>query len=626
MPRVRFEPSGIVAEAKVGETILEVARRADVPIESICGGRGICGRCQVQLLSDLTQATKEDLKLLGKKKVEAGLRLACRLEVVGDMAIETPEYLESSKHVILESSDEVKEIDPAVRRMIVHIEGSDLKHPESIHSQFLDAMREVGHDVTNVPLSVIEAMAKASPDGEDLNVVTRGPEVLRIEFGKESGIYGVAIDVGSTTIVAYLMDLLSGKVLAVHSHLNPQIKHGDDVISRITFSMAEPNGRKELQDLVIGCINQLIESCCETAGIKTTEIMEIMVVGNTAMHHSVYGLDQRLLTLVPFAPVVSEAIEFKGREIGVRMSNEGYACALPNVAGFVGADHVAVLIASHFDELHEPHMVIDIGTNGEISVGDKNGIFSASVAAGPAFEGGNLSCGMRGAEGAIDHITIDEDLNLEFSTIGGKRPRGICGSGAIDLVSEMFLAGIISTSGKILEDVDPKRVNRKDGECRYVLVKAADSILGREISFTQEDVVQIQFAKGALHAASEILMERRGILKEELKGILLAGAFGNFVDPSSARNIGLFPEIPLTRIKGIGNAAGSGAKMSLMSRRLRDKAQILANKLTYVELAAQQDFEDRFYASLYFPHQDWGKFPEVTSKVRLKERQKNEMP
>jgi uncharacterized 2Fe-2S/4Fe-4S cluster protein (DUF4445 family) len=261
-------------------------------------------------------------------------------------------------------------------------------------------------------------------------------------------------------------------------------------------------------------------------------------------------------------------------------------------------------------------MVIDIGTNGEISVGDENGIYSASVAAGPAFEGGNLSCGMRGAEGAIDHITIGEGLNLQFTTIGGKRPRGICGSGAIDLVSQLFLNGIIEPSGKINPRSDPQRVRKKDGEWRYVLVEAGSSAIGREISFTQEDIVQMQFAKGALHAAGEILMERRGVDRDGLKGILLAGAFGNFVDPASARNIGLFPEVPLERIKGIGNAAGSGAKMALMSNRLREKASVLAKELTYVELAAQKDFEDRFYSSLYFPHMDLSKFPEVAAKIR----------
>ena len=622
MPWVRFEPSGIVAEAKSGETVLDVSRRADVPIDSICGGRGICGRCYVQMISGETEPTKEDLKLLGKRKVQSGMRLACRLKVIRDIVVETPEYLGSSKHVILESSEDIQDFDPAVREMIVHLEGSTLERPESIHSQFLGALKEVGFDRAMIPLSVLGSLAKASPDGQELYIVTREDEILRAETSRDGGIYGVAIDVGSTTVVAYLMDLLSGKTLAVHSYLNPQIKHGDDVISRITFSMAEPNGRKELQDLIIGCINQLIESCCRTAGIRRESIMEVMLVGNTAMHHSVFGLDQRLLTLVPFAPVVSDALEFKGKELGIGMANEGYACALPNVAGFVGADHVSVLIASHLDELHEPHMVIDIGTNGEISVGDEHGIFSASVAAGPAFEGGNLSCGMRGAEGAIDHVTIGQDLDLQFTTIGGKRPRGICGSGAIDLVSEMFLDGIISPSGKIQEDADPNRVRKKDGERRYVLVEAKDSAVNREISFTQEDIVQIQFAKGALHAASEILMERRNVQEKDIRGILLAGAFGNFVDPDSARNIGLFPEVPLEKIKGIGNAAGSGAKMTLMSKRLRRKAQKLAKDVTYIELAAQQDFEDRFYASLYFPHQDWGKFPEVTSKARQKETKK----
>jgi uncharacterized 2Fe-2S/4Fe-4S cluster protein (DUF4445 family) len=616
MPKVRFEPSGIVAEAKVGETVLEVARRADVPIDSVCGGRGVCGRCHVYLISGSTEPTKEDFKLIGKRKVQSGLRLACRMSVIDDLVIETPEYLGSSKHVILESSDDIRDIEPLVRDMVLHLKGSDLDHPESAHSQLIEALGELGLERMILPLSALETLASASPDGQELHAIARRGEILRIDLSRKRGTYGVAIDVGSTTVVAYLMELASGRVMAVHSLLNPQIKHGDDVISRITFSMANPNGRKELQDLVIDCINQLIQSCCSTSGVDPNDIMEVVLVGNTAMHHSVFGLDQKWLTLVPFAPVTSEALEYKARELGIRISHEGYAFALPNVAGFVGADHVAVLLASRLDELKDPHMVIDIGTNGEISVGDENGIYSASVAAGPAFEGGNLSCGMRGAEGAIDHITIGGELNLQFTTIGGKRPRGICGSGAIDLVSQLFLNGIIEPSGKIDPSSDPQRIHKKDGEWRYVLVEAGNSAIGREISFTQEDIVQMQFAKGALHAAGEILMERRGIDKGGLAGILLAGAFGNFVDPASARNIGLFPEIPLERIKGIGNAAGSGAKMALMSTKLREKASALAKELTYVELAAQKDFEDRFYSSLYFPHMDPNRFPEVTANVR----------
>jgi len=616
MPKVRFEPSGIVAEAKVGETVLDVARRSDVPIESVCGGRGVCGRCRVELVSGETEVTKEDLKLLGKRKVKSGSRLACRQRVVDDVTIETPEYLGSSKHVILESSEKIHVHAPMVKEVLIHLKGSDLEKPESIHSQLMMALKGAGHGRLELPLSALEALAKASPDGQDLHLVTRRDEILKVTMGGRSGMFGVAIDVGSTTVVAYLMDLSSGNELAVHSLLNPQIKHGDDIISRITYSMAAPEGRKELQDLVINSINQLIQSCCSSAGIDPQDIMEVMLVGNTAMHHSVFGLDQRLLTLVPFAPVTSEALEFKGRELGIRIAHEGYACALPNVAGFVGADHVAVLLASRLDELDEPHMVIDIGTNGEISVGDKNGIFSASVAAGPAFEGGNLSCGMRGAEGAIDHVTIGKDLNLEFSTIGGKRPRGICGSGAIDLVAQLFLNGVIDSSGRLDHKSDPERVQRRDGEWRYVLVEPGNSAVGREVSFTQEDIVQIQFAKGALHAAGEILMERRGVEKGSLAGILLAGAFGNFVDPSSARSIGLLPEIPIHDIKGIGNAAGTGSKMALMDIRRRAKARKVAKELTYVELAAQQDFEDRFYASLYFPHMDQGQYPEVISRVR----------
>lgn len=616
MPLVRFEPSGKEVVANDGEKVIDLVKRLHLPLESVCGGRGTCGRCRVQVISGDALITDEDRRRIKSDELSSGVRLACQLRADDELIIRILQPHASSKHVILERTDAKLELDPSIRRIKVRVADASIAAPTSLESRFLEALGQKGIAPARMPLSMITALSKAISEDLELQVLLRRDEVVALGKEEGKGTYGIAVDVGSTTVVAYLMDLLEGTELAVHSQLNPQIEHGDDVISRITFSITDPKGREELQRLIIGCINHLIGECSRTAGVPLEEILEVMLVGNTAMHHSVFGLDQKALALVPFAPITTQALEFKARDVGIHVAQEGYACALPNVAGFVGADHIGVLLATDLDELDKPTMVIDIGTNGEISVGDRRGIVSASVAAGPAFEGGNLSSGMRGADGAIDHVTIGQDMELEYTTIGDVKPRGLCGSGVIDLVAEMFLSGLIDRTGHIQTSRDPSRVRKEGGQMRYVLAGKEETADGQEVSISQDDIVQIQFAKGALHAASEILMERRNVRVEELDSILLAGAFGNFVNPVSARTLGMFPEVPLDSIKGIGNAAGAGAKLALLSERKREKAKRLARDVDYIELAAMPDFEDRFFSSLYFPHAEASKFPEALSLLR----------
>lgn len=616
MPRVRFEPSGKRAEASPRESLLEVAKRAGVDIESVCGGRGTCGRCQVRLVQGSSEIVEEERRRIRRSDLEEGVRLACQVKVGEDMTVEVLSPHEGAKHVILERSEATLEVRPPVSMLEVVLEESTLEDPRDMESRFQEGLSRAGVKDARIPLGPLVSLSLRQP-GDRVQVVLRGKEVISIRKGGWRGLYGVAVDVGSTTVVSYLMELSTAEELAVHSQLNPQIRYGDDVISRITYSMGNPEGRKELQRLVSECVDDLIGRCCLTAGIDREDIAEVMMVGNTAMHHSVFGLDQRALTLVPFAPIASRRLDYKARDLGLGIAAEGYACALPNVAGFVGADHMAVLLATDLDEQVNPTMVIDIGTNGEISVGDRQGIYSASVAAGPAFEGGNLSCGMRGSEGAIDHVRIDGS-GLSFTTIRGAAPRGLCGSGVIDLVAEMLKAGLIDRTGKIQEGTDPDRIRREEGLVRYVVADGGHSDDGREVFITQDDIVQIQFAKGALHAAGEILMQRRGVTRDRLSSILLAGAFGNYVNPASARTLGMLPEVPLDRIIGIGNAAGAGAKIALMSEGKRKKADRLAASIKYIELAAMPDFEERFLSSMYFPHIDDSRFPEVSRALRAR--------
>jgi uncharacterized 2Fe-2S/4Fe-4S cluster protein (DUF4445 family) len=299
----------------------------------------------------------------------------------------------------------------------------------------------------------------------------------------------------------------------------------------------------------------------------------------------------------------------------VFIGDEGYVSSLPNVAGFVGADHVAVLLASRLWESEDPKLVIDIGTNGEISVGNSDGIASTSCAAGPAFEGANLSFGMRGTDGAIDHLSISDELDVSYTTINGLKPKGLCGSGVVDAIAEMFRTGVIERNGRIREELESPRIRVVDGESQFIVATRDETSMKEPIVITQNDIVQIQYAKAAMYAGTSILMERMKISSSKLDAILLAGAFGNYVRPASARIIGLFPEIPLDRVIGIGNAAGAGAKMALLNEDVRKKARELATSIEYVELAAHAQFEDRFYNALYFPNYDTSFFPQVMSEI-----------
>jgi uncharacterized 2Fe-2S/4Fe-4S cluster protein (DUF4445 family) len=618
MPNVRFEPLGKTIAAEEGETVLQTANRVGIPIESVCGGRGKCGRCLVQVRSGLAEVTADDRAHISAEDLEKGVRLACKLLVRSDLVVEISEQYAKAEQVILEEAVGEVKVDPLVRVLQIDVDAPTLANPSSDHIRLGKAIERALSATAFepiVPLSVLSRLPGLLVKGGRLHAIMRDDELLDLSHDSLSP-YGVAIDVGSTTVVAYLMDLRTGEVLSVESELNPQIRYGDDVVSRITYAMGNPAGTETLQKLIIDCLNDLVRRCCAASKVKVEEIYEVMAVGNTAMHHFMFGLESRSLALAPYNPVTARALSFKASDTGMSIAQEGHHSSLPNVAGFVGADHIAVLLAADVLELEQPRLIIDIGTNGELTVGDRNGIASASVAAGPAFEGANLRCGMRGTAGAIDHVQISEDVDVSFTTISESVPRGLCGSGVIDLVAEMFLSGVMDRTGRIRKELGHPRIKVIDGEACFVVATEAESGSGRPVVISQNDITQIQYAKAAMYAGAEILMEKMLVDRSGIKEILLAGAFGNYANPASARAIGLFPEVPLERIVGIGNAAGAGAKMSLVSRSAREKARSIAKKVQYVELAAMPEFEEKFYAAMYFPHSDESKFPEVNASLR----------
>ncbi|HXZ23344.1 MAG TPA: ASKHA domain-containing protein, partial [Methanomassiliicoccales archaeon] len=437
MPRIRLEPTGRTVEAVEGETILDVLNRIGTPVDSVCGGRGKCGRCQVKVLSDLPLPTDDDVAHIPPALLRAGMRLACRLAAADGLVIEAPEHAHVAKAAILEACEAQADISPAVEARKVAVPLPTLESPTSRMERLIASIEKELGLRPRLPLNVLEDLSRMGDPKEPIGVVLRADEVLHLSTSTRTPIYGVAVDVGTTTVVAYLVDLASGQTIAVRSQLNPQVRFGDDVISRITYARANPDGIRNLQRLIIGSIDGLIAGCCDAAGISREEVYEVMLVGNTSMHHSVFGLDQTSLAFAPFAPIETVGLNYKASELGLTIAREGYAVALPNVAGFVGADHISVLLATQLDKLGVPAIAIDIGTNGEVSVSNGDRIACASVAAGPAFEGANLSCGMRGMEGAIDHVSIGPDLQPIVSTIGDTPPRGVCGSGIIDLVAEL---------------------------------------------------------------------------------------------------------------------------------------------------------------------------------------------
>lgn len=617
MARIRFEPSGRVTEtANAEETVAQAAERAGIPLDSVCGGRGKCGRCRVIITSKEAAITPEDAAIIPEADLKKGMRLACRMKIDSDLVVEIPAEFSRAGQLVLEDSTVCIDVEAAVRRVPLNVAKPSLGFQVGDLERVEMALREhLGDDPLLIPLSVMSTLPTALRTEGHLSAVLRGNELIDLVQQEEKRICGVAVDVGTTTIVAYLMDLESGEEIAVRSDMNPQVGHGDDVISRITYAMEEEGARQRLQSAAVDCINRLIGECCNDTGLSRKDIYEVVVAGNTAMHHMLFGLPTTHLAFSPYVPVVDGSFETRSRDIGVGIWNEGYVYSLPNIAGFVGADHVAVLLASRLRRAKRPKLVIDIGTNSEISVGDSMGISSASCAAGPAFEGGNIKFGMRGAAGAIDHVRISKGLEVSYTTIGSLPPRGVCGSGVVDAVAEMFRAGIVDRTGRIREELDSPKIVVRGNESQFILADQDESAIGEAIAITQGDVVQIQYAKAAMYAGAAILMERRGVRPCDLDEILLAGGFGNYVRPASARTIGLLPETPVEKIRGIGNAAGAGAKMALLNKRCRDFARQVAESVDYVELAALPEFEERFYSALYFPHHDTSAFPEVMSEI-----------
>lgn len=546
--KVVFQPGNLALEAAEGSTVMEIMNGSGIDFDFPCGGAGKCGKCRVKILQGAGRPTARELQMLGENELNDGIRLACLTGVRGDMSVELPGHKRPEHNILIAAEEKLYRIEP---------------HP--------------------VPGAGQQDNAAPAPA------------------------LGMAFDIGTTTIVGYLLDLHTGKELSVVSALNPQTKFGADVVSRINFAVRETDGLNKLHVAVTEAIDKLIGEAAEKSGFGRSHIYGLSVAANTCMHHLFLGINPRSLGVSPYLPAVSGPVVTSAAELRIDINPAGRIYVLPNIAGFVGADMTAVLLATELDRSRDVRLVIDIGTNGEIALGSEEKIAVCSAAAGPAFEGAQISSGMRGAAGAIDHVYFRD--RIEYTVIGGGRPLGICGSALLDAVAGLVEAGIIDKRGRLLppeklpefaKQAYGDNLVRHRGQPSFLLADAGKTGHGRPIVVTQHDIRQLQLAKGAMAAGVRALMVTLDIRAGDIKEVLLAGAFGNYLDPHSACVIGLVPPELENRIKMIGNAAGAGAKLALLSSGEYRRAAEIAEAVKFVELGSYPGFNSIFAEAMYF--------------------------
>ncbi|MHB0913285.1 MAG: ASKHA domain-containing protein [Armatimonadota bacterium] len=598
---VKFLPAGKAVELDRGTLVSKAAETAGVTLAFPCGGKGRCGKCKVIFEQGAPAPTPTEFDTLTETELVQGYRLGCTSALSEDAVIYTPNGAGAAKILTAGVARDIP-IEPWITKKFVSVPAPSITDLRSDLKRLLDGLgMEANH--TRIDLAILRGLGELARDSEfNLTVVLAGGEPVGIEpLDTASECYGVAVDIGTTTMAAYLLDLVTGKQVSVAASINPQTRIGDDVISRIAY--ASDGGLSALHSLVVGELNNLIQLLCAQAEVAPERVYEVAVVGNTCMSHLFLGIDPRHLAQAPYVPTVSQSVALTAAELDVRINPFGRVHVLPNIAGYVGADTVGVILATGMHESEEMTLAIDIGTNGEIVLGSNGRMLACSTAAGPAFEGAHIKHGMRAAPGAIDSAWLDGD-KLAYSTVGGEKVTGICGSGLLDVIISLVQAGIIEASGRIV-DVDevPEQyacLRDKLVEGGFVLAEGAETASGIPVTITQRDVREVQLAKGAIAAGISALMDRLGVSTDDLDRVVLAGAFGNYLRKESAVAAGMIPNVPLTKVHSVGNAAGEGAKLALLSRVARETMDEIAGSVEYVELTTDPGFQDRFADSLMF--------------------------
>ena len=600
-------------------SILKSAHAASIEITATCGGRGRCTSCRVKFVAGtIPPPTIMDEIQLGNDLVREGYRLSCQCVPSEAVTVQVAPPLEERAFQILGAGPGVVgmgrvTLDSGIRKQVVKV-----SLPREEHHQISDLEQlaaALGVTPTDVGLAVLQGLPAALRDDPAGVTVTtfappggRGSErVVAVERGDTAGMkFGLAVDIGTTSVVSTLIELDSGEQLASVSSLNPQAVFGGDLMSRIAFAQFDPGNLRKLHTRIIGLLNRHIEETCRQSGVLAKWIYKVVVVGNTCMHHLLLGIDPSFVGLAPYAPVMRHALVLPARELFLKVAPEARVCLLPLVAGFVGADAVAVALATRIYESAAIRIAVDIGTNGEVILGSRDRLWACSAPAGPALEGAQIRHGMRGALGAIDRVTVDDDIHVH--TIGEADPLGICGSGLIDLLAGLLDTGVIDWTGLIRvearEALPPKlreRVVMRGEERQVIVLRPGEAGARQEVVLTQDDVRQVQLAKGAIASGVAMLQHVASVSDETVAELMLAGGFGNYVSISSALRIGLIPPLPKEKIRYVGNAASLGAQLCLVSETERQRAESVAARIEHVSLAAHPDFERIFVDAMNFP-------------------------
>ncbi len=591
---IDFEPLGRRGECQSTESLLACARQFGIGINNICGGQGTCYACKIRIIRGMvTTPTANELEVFSPQELRDGWRLACQAYPINNLTLSVPvESMTTPQRTQVEGLETAVPPEPPVQVYPLQLPAPSSSNPQADADSILKALQQqYGLTVSKIDLSALRTLPLQLRSWNwQCQAITRNGEVIAISPWHSPQL-GLAIDLGTTKIAGYLVDLNNGLTLAAKGVMNPQISYGEDIISRINSIINSPGEGARLQQLVVQAINELTDELCAYAGANVEEIVEAAVVGNTAMHHIFLGLPVSQLAISPFIPVISQPLDIKARDLGLRISPGAYAHLLPNIAGFVGADHVAMLLVSKHWQNEGPLLAMDIGTNTEVSLINNGQITTVSCASGPAFEGGHIKDGMRAASGAMERVRITSD-NVSYQTIDDVPPIGICGSGILDAMAQLYLAGIINQDGRMQDNRPRVRSGKKQRE--FVLVSKKERGGLPAIVITQQDIRELQLAKAAIRTGIQILLEANGCSEEEIRQVIIAGAFGSYIDVSSAITIGMLPALPLECFRQIGNAAGLGAKLALISLSQRTEAQNIASRAHYIELASAPDFMPTF--------------------------------
>jgi len=596
---INFEPLGLRGHCSKDQSLLVCARQLGVGINSLCGGHGNCHLCQVQVLSGtVSEPTSSEMGHFSSDQLKEGWRLACQTYPTSDCTLSVPpDSLSTLQRVQVEGQKIATPPEPAVVAYPVKLLAPSLADPRADADRLLKTLNQQNrlhcncidsNTLRKVPklLRSLEWQCQASIRNRE--VISLGPWPSRQ--------LGLAVDMGTSKLSSYLVDLSTGETMASKGITNPQVNYGADVISRISYAMtSQPKGAK-LQKLVLQALNHLATDLCAQVGAKSADIVDLVTVGNTAMHHLFLGLPVKQLAMSPYVPAVSQALDIKARNLGLHTASGAYIHLLPNIAGFVGCDHSAVLLTTTRPENHEIVVALDIGTNTEVSLIDSEKITTTSCASGPAFEGWHIKDGMRAASGAIERVRITNGT-IQYQTIDDAPPIGICGSGIVDTIAQLYLSGVLDKGGKITTDHIQIRYNNQQPE--FVLVNECEQDKQRAIVITQGDVRELQLAKAAIRTGIQTLLDVCGRREEDISEVIIAGAFGSYIDIANAIAIGMLPCLPLTRFRQVGNAAGTGARLALISTRKRAEAQEIASRVRYIELANVPEFNQTFIQASY---------------------------